>query len=242
MKKLETIAFDYPRCQKQVEEFQAWLAGKDELSEHKDVRPFFQAREQMAVLFGMFNPRISWADRIAWEFDIFGDFACDLAVGEHERGAYCLVEFEDALSNSIFQKQGEKATREWGKRFDHGYSQIIDWVHKLDGLTPGNDLLARFDRHEINYEMVLVVGRDKHLDGGEKQRLSWRADKVLVNNKKIFCMTFDQLLSQFSVRMKALADVAKGALEAAKAAVVKPADPASGDAKAAPNAPPGNVP
>ncbi|HEV3260056.1 MAG TPA: Shedu anti-phage system protein SduA domain-containing protein [Gemmataceae bacterium] len=208
MKKLEEIAFDYPRCRHQVEEFRSWLAGKDELSEQSEVLPFFRHRPQMAVLFGMFNPRIAWADQVAWEFDIFGDFACDLAVGEWGRGAYCFVEFEDARRDSVFQKQGAKATRQWGRRFDHGYSQIIDWAHKLDGRSPSADLLARFDRHEISFEAILVIGRDQHLDASEKQRLNWRNDNVAVNTKKIFSMTFDELLSQFSVRLAALAAVA----------------------------------
>src|SRR4051812_16844827 len=207
MKKLEEILFDYARCRQQVEEFRSWLAGKDELSERGDVLPFFRDRPHMAALLGMFNPRIAWADRIAWEFDLFGDFACDLAVGEWERGAYCFVEFEDARRDSVFQKQGAKATREWGRRFDHGCSQVIDWAHKLDGRSPSADVLARFGRHEINYEAVLVIGRDDHLDAGEKQRLSWRNDNVAVNTKRIFCMTFDELLSQLSVRLAALTAV-----------------------------------
>jgi hypothetical protein len=217
MKRLEEIAFDYALCRKQAEEFQAWLTGKDELSERSDVLPFFRARPHLAVLFGMFNPQIAWADRIAWEFDIFGDFACDLVVGEWARGTYCFVEFEDARTDSIFAKQGKKATREWGRRFEHGYSQIIDWAHKLDGRTPSADLLARFGRYEITYEAVLVVGRDKHLDEGERQRLRWRTDKVAVNNKKVTCLTFDELLSQFQVRIGMLAAVETAATSAVKA-------------------------
>lgn len=160
----------------------------------------------------MFNPEISWVDRIAWEFDIFGDFVCDIAVGDKDRGAYCLIEFENAAIKSVFQTQGEKATREWGKRFDHGYSQTIDWAHKLDDLRRTNSLLARFDQHHITYEMILVVGRDKHLlDAGEKQRLNWRSENVLVGNKKVRCMTFDRLLSQLKVRFQGLTKVVRGA-------------------------------
>lgn len=208
MKKFESVALDFPLCCKHVEEFEKLLAGKDELTERGDVLPFFQEHDQLAVLMGMFNSRIAWVDRIAWEFDIFGDFACDLAVGEKDRGAYCLIEFEDASNNSVFQKQGEKATREWGRRFDHGYSQAIDWAHKLDDLKRSNSVLARFDQHEITYEMVLIVGRDKHLDVGEKQRLNWRSDNVLVGSKKILCMTFDGLLSQLKVRLRGFTEVA----------------------------------
>lgn len=214
MKRLEEIAFDYALCRKQVEELRAWLAGKEELSERKDVLPFFRDRPQMAVLFGTFNSqRIALVDRIAWEFDIFGDFACDLAVGEWDRGAYCFVEFEDARKDSIFERQGKKATREWGRRFEHGISQIIDWVHKLGDRSLSADFLARFGRREISYEAVLVIGRDQHLDEGEKQRLSWRSDNLAINTKKIICMTFDELLSQFSVRLGMLS-----AVEAAAAA------------------------
>jgi hypothetical protein len=207
-KQLETVEFDYPLCRQQVEEFQAWLAASDELSERDDVLPFFKDRQQMALLFGMFNQQIGWSDRFATEFDIFGDFACDLVVGEWGTCAYCFVEFEDAKSDSVFERQGTKATREWGRRFDHGYSQIIDWAHKLDGRAPSNDLLARFERYEINYEAVLVVGRDGHLNQAEKQRLNWRADKVLVDTKKVVCLTFDGLLSQFQTRLRALASAA----------------------------------
>jgi hypothetical protein len=201
MKKLEVIAFDPVLCRRQVEEFRSWLAGKVELSEREDVLPFFRARPHLALLFAPFNFWSGRPDRIAWEFDVFGDFACDLVVGDWDRGAYCFVEFEDARSDSIFEKQGKKATREWGRRFEHGFSQILDWMHKLDGRTPSTDMLARFGRYEITYEAVLVIGRDQHLDEGEKERLKWRSDKLAVNTNRIFCLTFDNLLSQFSARL-----------------------------------------
>ncbi len=217
MKKLDPIAFDYPLCRTQFEDLRDWLAAKGDLSERDDVLPFFRARPHLAVLFGMFNPRIGWVDRIAWEFDLFGDFACDLVVGEWATGEYCFVEFEDAQTDSIFQKQGKKATREWGRRFDHGYSQIIDWAHKLDGRSPSPDLLARFGRYEINYEAAFVIGRDQYLDEGERQRLSWRSDKVAVNNKKVTCLTFDGLLRQLSVRLNTLLRVESAVVAAAAA-------------------------
>jgi len=137
----------------------------------------------VAFLLGLFNPRTVWPDRIAWEYDIFGDFACDLVIGDWARREYCFVEFEDARSNSIFTRRSSKATREWGRRFEHGYSQIIDWYHKLD-TRPVPDLLSRFGHPEIRYEAVLVIGRQRHLNEGEQQRLRWRSEKVAVNNKK----------------------------------------------------------
>jgi hypothetical protein len=221
MKKLEELNFNYTLCKQQVEEFRTLLASGNDLSEQADVLPFFRAREHMAALFGMFNPRIGWVDRIAWEFDIFGDFACDLVVGDWTKGAYCFVEFEDAVANSVFERQGKKATREWSRRFDHGYSQIIDWFHKLDDRSPSADLVARFGNFAINYEAVLVIGRDQHLDAGEKLRMEWRSSNVVVHSKKVHCVTFDQLLSQLSARLGALALVEKSAQDPAKA--VEPA-------------------
>jgi hypothetical protein len=207
MKKLDAITFDYSLCCKQFEEFRDLLTSKRELSESKDVLPFFRAREHLSLLFGQFNTRISWADRIGWEFDIFGDFACDLVVGEWDRGEYCFVEFEDASPESVFEQKGKKATREWARRFDHGYSQVIDWAYKLDDRSASADFLARFGVREIKFEAVLVIGRDGHMDAGERHRLSWRADKVSVNNKKVTCMTFDELLNQFEVRLRMLKTV-----------------------------------
>jgi hypothetical protein len=223
MKALDVISFDFDLCRKQFEDFRGLLASKDELSESADVLPFFRARQHLALLFGKFNSRIAWADRIGWEFDIFGDFACDLVVGEWGRGEYCFVEFEDASGDSVFERRGKKATREWGRRFDHGYSQIIDWAHKLDDRSASADFLARFGVREIKFEAVLVIGRDKHLDPGEQHRLSWRTDKVLVNTKKVVCMTFDQLFSQFAVRL----DILTAVDAAAKAATGPPPSPSA---------------
>ena len=113
MKKFDEIAFDYKRCCIEFAEFRTLLETKVELGEAADILPFFKERRQLSMLLGMFNSRIAWADRIAYEFDVFGDFACDLAVGEFASGSYCFIEFEDARENSVFEKQGKKATREW---------------------------------------------------------------------------------------------------------------------------------
>jgi hypothetical protein len=222
MKKFEEITFNYDLCQTQFSQFRTLLETKEELGEAADILPFFRDRGQLAVLLGMFNPRIGWADRIAYEFDVFGDFACDLAVGEWSNGSYCFIEFEDAQKDSIFKKRGEKATREWAPRFDRGFSQIIDWCHKLHDRTNSADFVSRFGQHSINFEAVLVIGRDQHIDAGERLRLDWRSNFVMVNSKKVHCMTFDQLLSQLSTRLSVLATVAPLAAAPATPALAAP--------------------
>jgi hypothetical protein len=230
MKNFDPVTFDYTECRLQLEDLKNLLASKAALSEKNDILPLFQSKRQLATLFGMFNSRIGWADRFAKEFNIFGDFSCDLAVGDWDRGAFCFIEFEDAREGSVFEKKGDKATREWGKRFEHGYSQIIDWLHKLATREVSIDNLARFGRHEITYEAVLVIGKNCYQDLAETQRLQWRSDKVSVNQKKVLCMTFDDLMSQFETRMSLMAVVEKNAAEKAlagqKAVAPAPTPPA----------------
>jgi hypothetical protein len=235
MKKLDPVVFDYALGRQQVTEFRNLLASKAELAESADILPFFRQRPHLSVLLGMYNARIGWADRLAYEFDIFGDFACDLAIGEWGTGSYCFIEFEDAYANSIFEKQGKKAARAWARRFDQGFSQIVDWLHKLDDRA-GYDFVSRFGRHTINYETVLVIGRDQHLDDGEKLRLEWRSSSIVVNSKRVHCITFDQLLSQLSTRLGSFAAVAPPPPAATGTPLSGPASPPP----AAP--PPGGAP
>jgi hypothetical protein len=145
------------------------------------------------------------ADRVAREFELFGDFRCDLAVGDSEGGVYCFVEFEGAGPESIFRRQGEKATREWSPRFEHGYSQFIDWFYKLRDREKADEYEARFGKRAIDYEGLLVIGRDLHLDQGEKLRLAWRTRHVLVDSRRINCMTFDGLLRRLQIHLETLA-------------------------------------
>ena len=79
-------------------------------------------------------------DLLAYEYPLFGDFRCDLAVADSVTRACTFVEFEDAGPRSLFVQHGDKATREWSPRFDHGYSQVVNWFYKLqDMIRFGHD-------------------------------------------------------------------------------------------------------
>ncbi len=130
----------------------------------------------------------------AFEYDLFGDFVADLVVGDARAGAYTFVEFEDARRNSVFATQQGRFKPAFGPRFEHGYSQIVDWFYKLDGLQGTCEMEERFGQREIQYEGILVIGRDEFLNPTEQSRLKWRKERVVVNSKHIFCYTFDQLL------------------------------------------------
>ncbi len=204
MKTFDTITFDLLESERQVNEFERLLEERPSLKEKTDILPFFRSRPHLSAMCGVLSPAlvIGPVDRIALEYDLFGDYACDLALGDWNRKAYCFIEFEDAEPQSIFQKAGKKATREWGRRFEHGYSQVIDWFHKLTKMTEHPDFEARFGKRTIGFDGALVIGRDKDLLASELARLEWRQEHVVVHSKRIMCVTFDALLRLMQSRLK----------------------------------------
>ena len=202
MKSFIKHVFDQTACRQQVGELKAFLESSADLQEAKQIRPFFKARPQLAALVGSYNPRISRLDRIAWEFDLFGDFACDLVVGDSARKAYSFVEFEGAGPSSVFKKQGARAVRAWSPDFEHGYSQLIDWFYKLHDRHNSDELDARFGKRSIDFMGILIIGRDRFQDAGERLRLEWRREHVIVHSKKIHCVTFDELLDDLTHRLE----------------------------------------
>jgi hypothetical protein len=193
MKDFQTHSFDLAACRQEVLELKLLLDGSANLQERKHIQPFFRARKHLSAWLGSRSPKIAWPDRLATEYDLFGDFACDVAVGDSVNKAYCFIEFEDAGPKSLFVKQGKKATREWSPRFDHGYSQIIDWFYKLEDRRNSDEHEARFGARSIHYMGVLVVGRDQYMNAGERLRLEWRRQHVIVHSRNIRCVTYDEL-------------------------------------------------
>lgn len=205
MKTFQPLTFDPVRCRKEAREFQKWLARRPLLDEKKHILPFFQKRQHLAALIGAYNPNVIRFNRLAFEYALFGDFTCDLVVGDAMKHSYSFIEFEDARPNSLFVKQGKKATREWSPRLDHGCSQIVDWFYKLEDMKKSDDFVARFEARSINYSGILVVGRDQYLLHGEWERLKWRRDNVVVASRNIRIVTFDELLEDLRGRLETFA-------------------------------------
>ena len=202
MKTFEPLTFDPARCRKERGELQRWLARRPLLDEAKHIRPFFRKRRHLAAFIASYSPDIIRFDRLAFEYPLFGDFTCDVAVGDSVKRAYCFIEFEDAGPNSLFVKLGKKATREWSPRFDHGYSQIIDWFGKLEDMRKSDAFAAGFGARSIRYTGILVVGRDQYLLPGERERLEWRRNNVVVASQKIEVVTFDGLVEDLQGRLE----------------------------------------
>src|SRR5438046_808260 len=127
-------SLDLATGRREVAELQDLLNSAANLGEAV-FRKFFKARFNLRALIGLYNASLTSPDRLAWEYPIFGDFRCDFAIGDWGRKAYTFVEYEDARPNSLFVKQGDRATRAWSPRFDAGFSQVIDWFYKLHVMT-----------------------------------------------------------------------------------------------------------
>jgi hypothetical protein len=193
-------ALDLASGRQQVQELKALLDSSPDLPEAA-FHDFFEPRSHLRALVGLYNPTLAAPDRLAWQYPIFGDFRSDFAIGDWTRKAYTFVEFEDARPNSLFVKHGERAIRAWSPRFDGGSSQIIDWFYKLQVMTDTPDMEARFGKRSIRYTGVLLIGRDQYLQAGERLRLEWRQEHVVVNSKHVICVTYDQLLDDLLFRL-----------------------------------------
>ena len=161
----------------------------------------FFARRQLAAFVASHDRHLDDYDRIAFEYPLFGDFTCDLVVGDSARNAYCLIEFEDAGPTSLFLKRDKRVPRDWSPRFEHGCSQIIDWFHKLDDMRRSDDLISRFGSRSSTYSGVLVIGRDQRLKPGEAERLAWRRANVVVASQRIQFQTYDELAEKLEARL-----------------------------------------
>lgn len=199
-KEFRPIQFDPAKCRTEVEELRSLLATNAELQERKQVLPFFKERLHLSAFLGSYHPEIVRYDLVAHELPLFGDFVADLVVGDSKSSAYAFVEFEDASPESIFVKK--KATPDWSPRFEHGFSQLVDWFFKLHEQGQTVDFEYKFGSRTIRHLGLLVIGRTEHLSKREEQRLRWRQEFVLLNSKQVYCKPFDQLCEDLLARLE----------------------------------------
>ena len=96
----------------------------------------------------------------------------------------------------------KKATPDWSMRFEHGFSQLVDWFFKLHEQGQTVDFEHKFGSRTIQHLGILLVGRTEHLGKREQQRLRWRQEYVLLNSKQVHCKSFDQLRDDLLDRLE----------------------------------------
>ncbi len=144
MKNFSQFQFNPRICLNQVADLQQLLQSRSYLSERDDILPFFRERQHLSAFLAIYMPKIIRRNRIAFEFDIFGDFRSDLVVGDSVTQSYFFVEFEEAGPESIFLSNSNRSTPEWSPRFERGFSQIIDWFCKLDEMEKTDSFEDKF--------------------------------------------------------------------------------------------------
>ena len=201
MKVWAPIHFDTDRCRAELDELEDLLRDQPELAERDTVLPFFRARPHLAAAIGLYSTYLNVPDRIAFEYDLFGDFRPDLVVGDEGAGEYCFVEFEEGGADSVF-RAGGRATSSWSPRFEAGFSQVVDWMWKLDDMEGTRAYAARFGTGQIGYQGVLVVGRGGGMTDDEAARLRWHRERVTVHpGKNVVCVTYDDLHAHLEAKL-----------------------------------------
>lgn len=206
-KELRPFTLSLAQCEGDLVAYRALLDHAAELSEGRDILPFFRARPHLVAMAGSLNLQLHQIDRLCEEFDLFGNFRCDWAVGDSGSGAYTLIEFEDARPASVFGG-GTKYHEEWGRRFEHGFSQLVDWFWAVDAYRGNPDFQRRFGTGPVQFFGLLVVGRRQFLRGDQLDRLKWRLDRVTINTHKVTCITFDDLYDFLAKRLQYIRRIA----------------------------------
>ncbi|ACL60539.1 Shedu immune nuclease family protein [Methylobacterium nodulans] len=174
--------------------YQTNLASRASLGETADIQPFFYNRYDLAAMCSYYFPDIRTVDSIAHEFVIYGDFKADMIIGDSALARYLLVEFEDGLPNSIFNKT-PKTAPDWAKRFEGAFSQVIDWLWKLDDMRSTGDFQRVFGTRDASFQALIIAGKGMNLSDQEKSRLRWRVDKLRVDSKAVSVVSLDDLVA-----------------------------------------------
>jgi hypothetical protein len=201
MKEFREIVTDTAAVVRQLAELDALLKSKVSLSERQDIQPFFKARDQISAFLGTYESEVGPATHLAYELPFLGDFAADVVVGNRANRQYVVVELEDGTPESVFTKVKGKKTKEWSKRFDHGYSQLIDWFCCLDDYRPTAKFIDEFGSGYVTFSGLLVIGRTTGMSDQERRRLAWRSKNVIVHSQRITCVTFDDLTVSLRARL-----------------------------------------
>jgi hypothetical protein len=206
VKNLEEIRFDPAVCRAELDAFRELLSSKAELSERDDIQPFFRANRQFTAFIGSRIPDIGPANRLAYEFPIFGDFTADIVIGNFEQKTFCAIELEDARPNSVFDRSVRRATSEWGRRLEHGFGQLVDWFWAFDDHKKTDSFAKHFGYGHIEFFGMLIVGRSRDVAEHDRNRLSWRSGRVSINTHKVYCRTFDELYKSLDEQWQVMSE------------------------------------
>jgi hypothetical protein len=138
-----------------------------------------------------------------------GAFRADILLGSKKANQFCVVELEPGVPHAIFKKQPTRKNPEWSSRFEHAFSQIVDWFYSLEDQKNTAAFQSVFGAGEPAFSSLLVMGRRNSLDDAQIRRLAWRTKKVLIDSNKITCITFDELYAALKEKFEFYTAAAK---------------------------------
>ena len=202
MKDFLDMQLDYSKAKTELGELKALISSSDNLGEASDLQPFFNTRQNLMGLIGWLIPSLGDAKKYALQFDLFGDFRTDIAIGNPDRTMFCLIELEDMNRESIFLKNsGSRHQSVWSNRFLSGISQVIDWEWKMEDMMKDDEMEIKFGNLRVNYHNLLILGHSKFLSAAEKLRLKWLTHKTFYKSHRFTVYTYDQLVSDIEEKI-----------------------------------------
>lgn len=207
MIKLEPGTFDLAQCEKSLNEYGDFLNAKIEIEETGlgSLQEFFEQRLNLLLLMGdMFGPGF-WPTHYQKEFVLLNEFRADYVVSDQTKRKFLFIEFESAKEHSIFSEKNDGKTGisyHWSGRFEHGFSQIVDWQFRMDDYRRSSKIEEHFGSDDITFQGVLVIGRDYFLKKhGTNKRFDWRLKNITVQSRPIHCLTYDKLYHEMVGRL-----------------------------------------
>jgi hypothetical protein len=183
-----------------------------ELDEEKHLSPLFKTSPNLVSIIGAAFGGVANPDLVAQEYWILDKLRCDFAVCNSRHQTFCFIELEDAVMTSVFVDRrptllnglkGRAPYYDWAPRFEHGTSQMLDWIRILEDSKQTGDYRAHFGSpNEFEAQFVLVIGREEFLSADQKERLAWRSKSVLAAGHKVKCITYDRLLQEAEFQLK----------------------------------------
>jgi hypothetical protein len=202
MSALDSISVDLPKATSELRSFKAWLASAGFVDETTIVAQI-KSRPQMACLLSA-SLGLSAPNLIRFELQMKGMFRTDLVLGNDALRQFVLVEFEDAMSNSIFKK-GTRQYRYWSPRIEHGFSQIVDWAWVRSDHPNDSVLVAGFGGRIEASAYAVICGRKTSLkDETEEKRFAHRRASLKVEGHPALVLTYDEMVRHMEDNLSAL--------------------------------------
>jgi hypothetical protein len=188
MGRLEPVSVERTLLLAQIEDYRVFLTGNPR-AERDEFLPFFRARPQLSAYIGTLHRKVGTADRLAFEFSLWGDFRCDLVAGDLSTGAFVFAEFEGAGESDLFRREPGRRVSRWGNRVEGAISQVTDWLFRLaqeqNSPTMERDLGVQ-NPHPVG---LVVAGRGSEVDTYDARRLAWRSDHTIIGGSQLILMT-----------------------------------------------------